>query len=610
MKYPFTAKYSNLLVLLIYLIIIIVFLYPLSVNPVKYIIHSRFFSIAYYLSCNISDYIKTCGSFPSWVTGIKYPVGGYITYAGMPQLFTAGLLSLFFDRLAAFNLMQMLFILMNCFFSFLLADYWIRNKYGAFITGLISGLSPFIFAILYNGHIENFGVSFIPLFMLAVLKYLDERKIYFAFIAALLFDFIFLSSAYYTFGSVIFLMIVTADCFIKKGINKRNIKFTAALYLILICLSLPCYVYYSHESHLDPSVLLGRPGVTIAGNDRYPSPIVEPSPVSVIKYYFTIDKNYLYDRLNSFHSIHLYYLGWVTILFIVAGVFIKYDSRKPLWYIALLIFVLVSFGRVLYFDKNTPLRITGELPLYMPFFLFYKASPLFYKLKNLYRLTYMVYLFSGLIAAFVAGRIIRDYKIINKILFVSLVSALLLGEHTLLLYRPLKLNITENCVPEIYKTMAAEPGDYGVIEFPECFIDWPNNPSGLYYHTLHKKRISSTMVGDYLRILPANPLIRNAIYLSINGDMNFFMDSLMLKRGKDNANTKYLEDIILRSFSNERVMASAIDALKQYRFRYFILHDNDYSDKKSLETTKEYLKKYLREFKYYPLDGITVYAIQ
>ena len=610
MKLISSPKFPNLCVLVIYLLVIIAFLYPLSVKPARYIINSRFFDSEFFHTSNIYGFLRNSAGFPAWLNSLKYPEGGYLTYAGLPQLFTAAVLSLLFNKIAAYNLMLMLFTLMNCFFSFLLADYCIRHKPAAFAAGLISGFSPFIFAILYNGHIENFGVTFIPLFVLAVLKCLDERKISLAFASALLFDLIFLSSPYYVFASAIILAVLTAYDLITKGPGLPKVRFIALLYAVIICLSLPCYAYYSYESRVSPSMRIGTPGVTISGNESKPLPLLEPSPVTVIKYFFTVDKGYLYNRTSNYDSVHLYYLGWTVIIALAAGIFVKSGRRKYLWYSLLLIFIIVSFGRVLYFDKKTPLKLAENLPVYMPFFLLYKTSPLFYKLKNLYRLTYLVYLFSGIITALVISRLAGNFKPIKKYAAVFLISALVLTEYTLLLYRPLKLYITEDRVPEIYRMMAKDRGDYAVIEFPESFIDWPNIPRGLYYQTIHKKKTTSTMVGDTLRISPAIPLIRNAIYLSVNKDMHFFMDSLRLKKGRNNANIKYMENIIQGSFNMDREVLSSIDVLKAYGFRYFILHEDAYPNKNSLETTKEYLKKYLGEGRFYPLDKITLYTIK
>ena len=606
---PFFLKLSDLTVLLIYFIIIFAFLYPLSLHPGKYILNTRFFDTEYFLSCQISDYVRTLGDFPSKISGIQYPESGYITYVALPLLFTAGLLSLFINTLSAFNLMMMLFLLLNCYFSYLLADYWIKNRQASFIAGLISGFSPFIFSMLYNGNIENLGVTFVPLFILFIMKYLDGGKLVYAFPAALMFAFIFLSSPYYSFAALIFLSIASAFFLSARGINFRNLRFIAVIFIIVLLTTIPCYMYFAYDSRVDPSQLLGHAGVTIVDDFNKTPDIVEPSSVTVLKYFFMIDKAYLYNKLENFNSIHLYYIGWIPLLLIIAGIFVGQNPGKRLWYSALLAFIIVSFGKVLYFDKTTPLMITGSLPLYMPFYLLLKLTTLSYKLKNLYRLTYMVYLFSGIITAYAVSVLIRDYKSFKKTAVIIMACLLILAEFTVLLYGPLKLDIAEYEIPEIYKIISQDKGDYAIIDFPGSFIGWPNIPKGLVYKTVHGKKTTSSIGGDIPDLASAMPLIRNAIFVSLKSDMNSYMDNQMLRRGRNDTNTKFMENIIRNSFTEDKDVLSSVGTLRAYGFKYLIMHDYCYPDKERLDAAKAYLNRYLKELKYYPRDRITVYSI-
>ena len=68
--------------------------------------------------------------------------------------------------------------MLSGFFMYLLAEYLIKNRYAAFIAGLVFELARSHIAHALVGHLNWSGIEFIPLFILFFLLMLKDKKLY------------------------------------------------------------------------------------------------------------------------------------------------------------------------------------------------------------------------------------------------------------------------------------------------------------------------------------------------------------------------------------------------------------------------------------------------
>lgn len=90
---------------------------------------------------------------------------------------------------------------------FLLARWVCKDNRAAFVAGVIYGFSPYLFAHAYPGHVNLIHVEFIPIFILEILRYLEEEKFKHLLLASLSLAAIMLCSLYYLLYMLLFLLV-------------------------------------------------------------------------------------------------------------------------------------------------------------------------------------------------------------------------------------------------------------------------------------------------------------------------------------------------------------------------------------------------------------------
>ena len=107
-----------------------------------------------------------------------YPVGASLVTHTLSPL--AGIASLIFQVAGlgfAFNVILFTNFALSGLFMFLLADYLIGNKYGAFIAGVAFEFSPFHMSHALFGQLNWTGIEFVPLFTLFLILMIRDRKL-------------------------------------------------------------------------------------------------------------------------------------------------------------------------------------------------------------------------------------------------------------------------------------------------------------------------------------------------------------------------------------------------------------------------------------------------
>lgn len=180
---------TEIKVLAIYLLISLVMFWQVTINFFGYVVngHGDVYQSLFNLWW-VPYAIFTLHISPYFTNLLFYPVGANLvtqTLTPLAGIITAPLQSLLGGAFA-YNTLFFSSFALSGLFMFMLANYFIKNKYAAFIAGLIYAFSPMHVAQSY-GHLDWTIIEWIPLFLYFYVKTIDLHKWKYAFLAAVSF---------------------------------------------------------------------------------------------------------------------------------------------------------------------------------------------------------------------------------------------------------------------------------------------------------------------------------------------------------------------------------------------------------------------------------------
>ena len=117
-------------------------------------------------------------AFPYQVDYINYPKGGELYHIDLLNSLVMLPLKVVLGRVPSYNLLTWLHLTFGCFFMFLLMRRFVRHPPAAFLAGLIFAFNPLTVSFaLASGVSERLNATWFPLFLLFLLRVLDEGKV-------------------------------------------------------------------------------------------------------------------------------------------------------------------------------------------------------------------------------------------------------------------------------------------------------------------------------------------------------------------------------------------------------------------------------------------------
>jgi hypothetical protein len=190
-----------------------------------------------------------------------------------------------------------------------------------------------------------------------------------------------------------------------------------------------------------------------------------------------------------FTDVNTVYLGWVAIILGIAAA-LRYWSDLKAWAVSALTFALLCLGPLLHISGRSTFDLDGLLVnVPLPFIILHYI-PIFKANRVPNRFSVVLMLALAVLVGFAAYDILRRLKRRSLLLAGTVFLWILLSFEHLALPLPL----TDARVPEFYYTLAAEPGDFAILQFP---LGWRNSFGVLgaestqiqYYQSVHKKRM-------------------------------------------------------------------------------------------------------------------------
>jgi len=464
----------------------------------------------------------------------------------------------------------------------------LTNHCAAFLAGALYAFGSYHFVYAALGHYDKVTTQWIPFYALFLVKSVKEKGLRNPLLAGLFATLALLSEM--IFGIFIFLLTAIYLLFARREMNWGLIKRLTLLAGVVIITYFPLGYSIVKELLSADYALEGwghseRLLVDLFG-------FTTPTALHpLLGGDWARELTMVREGTARFVDVNTVYLGWAAlILGIVAA--IRYWPELKAWAVSAGTFALLCLGPLLHINGRSTFDLDGLLVnVPLPFIILHyipivKAN----RVPNRFSVVLMLAL--AVLVGFAAYDILRRFRRRSLLLAGTALLWLLLSfEH---LAFPLPL--TDARVPDFYYTLAAEPGDFAILQFP---LGWRNSFGVLgaertqiqYYQSVHKKRMLAGNISrnppfkfDYFRRIP--------IFASI-ADLELYGE--------------------LTPEELERDRALAPELLYFFDIRYLIFHPAIPGRPPYIDTrakVEEYAQRVFPVRKIWEEDGFTVYKVE
>lgn len=456
---------KHLRLIFVYLIIALIFTWPLALNLSRAV---PSIEPLYPQYKNMGD--EYAGIWSVWqfkkaiqdkenfffVKYIFYPLGADSSIADhnlAPSLLALPFIALTDNLIIVYNAIIILSFVLSAYSMYLLADYLLRNKYAAFLSGVIFSFSSAKIAHALAAHIAIISLQWLPLFILFFLKIFKEKERPLNyFLAGLFFLFVTLTSYYLVIMLVIFIIFwLLLNLKLARKNMGRLLKF--GIFLFLMHLPITAVLINAIRQGYFPK---GQGNFEMA---YYYGADLLGFFVPGFFHSFLKDKvRVFYEHLSGNAWEHTTYIGYAVLCLFLFSLY-KLRKNREVRTLSIMssIFFVLSLGAVLWVGGK-PLRIADKL-IFFPQYLF-RFLPIFNNIRLPSRFYLMMMLFISLICGYGLKFIMEKYQRKGRPVLFIFLSLVVLENLSL----PLPLN--KLYVPLAYREIAKEKEDFSIIDIP------------------------------------------------------------------------------------------------------------------------------------------------
>jgi len=290
-----------------------------------------------------------------YATNLLYaPIGANLVTETLSPL--SALFSLPFQAVSigfAYNIVFFLDFALSGLFMFLLADHIVKNRYAAFIAGIVFAFSPFHLMHAGVGHLNWDGIQFLPLFVLLLIKMIEGKGYRQAIFAGIALAFLIFwgdpEQGIITFMFVVLFLLL----YISRGrealakiANAAFLKNAGLMFVVALVISSPFLVPIANgivHGALDAA----------NQNNSLKAYMISSNPI--LGFLLPSPYNNLFSALSSsYYSIYtvnpterVAYIGYSVILLVALGILKdqknKFANIFP-WIVITLFFLYLSMG--------------------------------------------------------------------------------------------------------------------------------------------------------------------------------------------------------------------------------------------------------------------------
>lgn len=361
-------------------------------------------------------------------------------------------LQFLFSLITASNIVFIFTLVMNALSAAVLTNYLTKSLKASFLSGVIFGFFPYLFAQASDGHTNLISLWFIPLFLYFLLRTLSEKSEKNAVLAGLTLGALGLNDLSNTAFTLILLGLVIFYYFVfyrQDWLNPAGLKRLVILGVVFILVFLPMMLHavYSMFKGFKPGVPLWVQSFWSARLEMF----FHPSSMS------TFLKRYADPTmLNPVES--TLYIGMTILALLLISIYFFFKLPKNskirlgLFYFLAFSFFILSLGPFLYWN-----RVKTNIPL--PFAAFHLV-PLIGGVQEPVR----IHPYTMLSLAVISGFTFRFLE--EKVKKYSLALLVVLTGLILFEYLPIPFPTTEVKVHPVYQQIAKQQEAYAILDLP------------------------------------------------------------------------------------------------------------------------------------------------
>lgn len=435
------------------------------------------------------------GTNPFYTDFLFHPLGTpLVLYAyTLLHVLLALPLQLAFGLILAVNSTVLFSFVVAAFGMYLFLSYLLRvslriwsEKYGeklgdlasnVFLQNLASFVGALAFAFTSNrfvylslGHYNIVASEWIPFYLLFLFKSLLEPKLTNALLAGLFAAFALYTET--TDGVLIALVSSLILIFEWRLLNRTAVVRIALLVLTSTALFAPLLIPTLHE--------ILASGYTLPGWGHSEKLLVDlagfftPTSLNPFNRHWETELDLVRQGISRFSDVNTFFVGYLSAILALIGA-IRFSKRNKLWVAVAAIFAVLSLGPLLHINGTSDFELDGlttTVPL--PFLILHyipllkeNRVPNRYSILATIGLAVLLTYALWWLASFAYQRTRTRFVSLVPVVLCSLLAVGLLAEH---FSAPLPL--TDATVPDVYKQIGQEPGDFAILSVP---LGWRNS---------------------------------------------------------------------------------------------------------------------------------------
>jgi hypothetical protein len=405
--------------------------------------------------------------------------------------------------------------------TFYLVKHLTGDKHAAFVGGVVYAFAPYTLSQGIQGHMEAFTTGWIPLYVLFLFKFIEEKQSLkeeakSAALAAVGLILVAASDLVYMMFTIIFTGIFLVYWLIttkSKRLVLRFALFCSLFLLAAIPITYPIVgVALSEDNFLKP----------------LPSDYVRLS-ADFMSFFIPLDSHPIlgshtkpfFDLIGNVRD------GWArwennlftgyTVLALLTYAFFRVKGKNAgFWKISFLLTLLLSLGPFLNVAERT--SFSGmQIPL--PYLLLYHTVPFLHNARTIARMDILVMLSAAVLAGYAVSHLSNNWSLDRKKSF-----ALALSTGILLEFLVVPFPLSKAGAPEFYGNFSEDDAEYAIAEVP-VLSNYGCNVRAMYYQTLNGRKITGGRLArqpPYVYQLTLDtPLLRELEYY---GDQPYDID--------------------------------------------------------------------------------------
>ncbi len=504
------SKEHYLKPLLVYLLISLVMFWQVTLNIFGYVVngHGDVYQTLFNLWW-VPYSLFALHQSPYFTSMLYYPIGANLVTQTLTPL--AGIFSLPLQWISgafAYNVLFFSSFALSGLFMYALALYITKNKYAAFIAGLIFAFSPMHIAQSYGGHLDWTIIEWVPLFLYFYIRMFNENKFKYAFLAAVSFVLLTfmgdIEQGIMVFFTTVIFTVLYMILHRNKLLNRASLVnfgyFIAVLVILLLPFILLMYPYLNSGALSVAQENTGVNSSMLWSNNllsfflpSYYNGIFHGASLSYYQQIYAMTYHGVSYQLNIGERVS--YIGYTVLALMAIALYYDFKHNRTkhviVWLVLGLICVWLSLGP--YLQVYT--TVTGIPTL----FALYLKVPILNIIREPGRFDMIATLCMAIIAAFGFDYLTKNKNAKDAFKYFAAISVLILIEYNGMSLSSQFANslIAPTHIPLAYQQIGNIPGNFSVLILPSL-ANVSNTPAaytGLatYYVTALKKPI----IGGY-----------------------------------------------------------------------------------------------------------------